>query len=89
VCPRCFGSEVEWATASGRGRITTWVRFHRAYFEGDEVPYDVVQVELDEGPRLTTTFAGTDPASGLRVRAVFREAGDGVVLPEFAPEERS
>lgn len=65
----------------------TWVRFHKRYFEGDAVPYDVVQVELDEGPRLTTSFAGDDPAVGMRVRAVFREASEGIVLPEFAPEE--
>jgi hypothetical protein len=63
------------------------VRFHKRYYEGDEVPYEVVQVELDEGPRLTTTWAGGEPRVGLPVHVVFRRVADGVALPEFAPGE--
>lgn len=86
VCPRCMSWDVDWVTASGRGRIVTWVRFHKRYFEGDEVPYEVVQVELEEGPRLTTTFAGEDPEIGMPVQAVFRTVDDAT-LPEFAPRD--
>lgn len=87
VCPRCLSWNVAWTTASGRGRILTWVRFHKRYFEDDEVPYEVVQVELEEGPRLTTTWAGREPQVGMPVRVVFRRVADGTVLPEFAPRE--
>ena len=55
VCPFCFSDRVEWRLASGRGRISTWTLVHKAWFPAfaDEIPYNVVQVELDEGPRLT------------------------------------
>ena len=55
VCPQCFGDRLEWRQASGRGRISSWTVVHKAWFPAfaDDIPYNVVQVELDEGPRLT------------------------------------
>ena len=86
VCPRDFSPDVEWVTDPGTGTITSWVRFHRAYFAGDAVPYDVVQVTLDSGPRLTTSWAGTgSPACGQRVTASFRPLPEGAALVEFGP----
>jgi uncharacterized OB-fold protein len=83
VCPRCLSS-IEWRAASGVGRISSWVRFHKSYFDGDVTPYVVVQVELEEGPRLTTGFSGAAPQIGLPVKVQFLTTGD-FVLPEFAP----
>jgi hypothetical protein len=62
------------------------VRFHKRYYEGDVVPYVVVQVKLDSGPRLTTSWTGTnDPIPGAPVTVSFRHVGGGVHLPEFGP----
>lgn len=86
VCPRDFSRDLEWVTDQGTGRVVSWVRFHKAYFEGDEIPYVVVQVELDSGPRLTTTWSGQhDPACDEPATVGFAEIRDGVVLPEFGP----
>jgi uncharacterized OB-fold protein len=86
VCPADFGTDLGWVTDPGTGTVNSWVRFHKSYFAGDDVPYTVVQVRLDSGPRLTTTWAGTDdPRIGDPVAVTFREAGDAVVLPEFGP----
>lgn len=86
VCPRDFGRDLGWVTDPGTGTVNAWVRFHKQYFTGDVVPYTVVQVDLDSGPRLTTTWAGgTDPEIGGPVAVSFREVDDGVVLPEFGP----
>jgi uncharacterized protein len=85
VCPACFSFGVQWTTCSGRGRVASWVRFHKRYFEGAPVPYVVVLVEVEEGPRLTTTWAGgEDPAIGMEVEVCFADRG-GFVLPEFRP----
>lgn len=86
VCPRDFGTDVGWVTDPGTGTVNSWVRFHKRYFAGDDVPYVVVQVRLDSGPRLTTMWAGTaDPVIGGAVGVSFRVVGDGVALPEFGP----
>ncbi|MFN2644105.1 MAG: Zn-ribbon domain-containing OB-fold protein [Burkholderiales bacterium] len=80
VCPFCFSERVEWKQASGRGRISTWTVVHKAWFAAfaDDIPYNVVQVELDEGPRLTASVVGISNEQlkiGLPVEI---EYGDGI-----------
>jgi uncharacterized OB-fold protein len=85
VCPACLSWAVEWERCSGRGRVTSWVRFHKRYWEGAEVPYVVVLVELEEGPRLISGWASDEePRVGAPVEVCFR-GREGVVLPEFRP----
>ncbi|MHA4854524.1 Zn-ribbon domain-containing OB-fold protein [Rhodococcus sp. MSC1_016] len=86
VCPRDFTADVGWVTDPGTGRVNSWVRFHKRYFTGDDVPYTVVQVRLDSGPNLTTTWTGpTDPVIDEPVVVSFRQIGASVTLPEFGP----
>jgi uncharacterized protein len=91
-CPRCLSLEHEWVELSGRGTVLSKVTFHRAYKPewADRVPYDVLFVQLDEGPRM---FSG--PATGQhgkllvgdRVAARFEELQPGTRLPVFTAEE--
>ena len=90
VCPLCFSDRLEWRPASGRGRISTWTVVHKAWFPGfaADVPYNVVQVELDEGPRLTACIVGLPNerlAVGLPVAIDFDDVTQGVTLPRFRP----
>ena len=88
VCPRDFSDDIVWVTDTGDGVVNSWVRVHRPYFVGDEVPYIVVQVQLASGPRLTTSWTGEhDPVIGAPVGVSFREAGPGSWLPEFGPRQ--
>src|SRR5262245_3127539 len=53
-CPYCGSSNVGTTHGSGLGRIYSWATIHVALhpaFAAD-VPYTVVVVELDEGPRI-------------------------------------
>ena len=75
VCPYCFSEAVEWKATSGHGTVSSWVVVHKAWFPAfeAEIPYNVVQVELDEGPRLTANVIDVAPdelAVGMRVVAV-------------------
>lgn len=89
ACPRDFGTDLGWVTDPGTGTVNSWVRFHKRYFAGDDVPYVVVQVRLDTGPRLTTTWTGPgDPEIGGAVAVSFRALDDGSTLPEFGPVAR-
>lgn len=90
VCPHCFSDELDWRQASGKGTVSTWVVVHKVWFPAFEhdVPYNVVQVELDEGPRLTAKMIGTDNdaiAVGQRVEIAFDDIDDTLTLPCFRP----
>lgn len=90
VCPRCLSRNFAWHRMDGRGVVSTYVVFHKAWapWLKDRVPYVVAQVQLDEGPRLTTNLFGIEPSKveiGLEVEAVYEDIGEGEVLLQFAP----
>ena len=64
------------------GVVESWCTFHKAYWPAfeSEVPYDVVQVRLDEGVRLYSNLKASAPRLGMRVKALFE---DGLV--KFVP----
>ena len=87
-CPRCLGRESTWETASGDGRLVSWVVYHHAYhpYFATRLPYTVAVVELAEGPRLITGIV--EPAKGLRIDLPVRlviQRESGVALARFAP----
>jgi uncharacterized protein len=88
VCPFCMSSELHWKPATGRGRISSWTVVHKAWFAcfAEEVPYNVVQVELAEGPRLTSNIVdlGRRPlVIGAPVEVVFDVVDQELALPRF------
>jgi acetyl-CoA acetyltransferase/uncharacterized OB-fold protein len=90
-CPKCRGDELETAVLSGRGRLFSFTLNHKAWYPGQEVPYAIGLVELEEqeGLRLMTRLVDCPPeklAIGLPVRVVFEEVSDEVSLPLFAPD---
>lgn len=78
VCQYCHAvGNWEMTEVSGRGRIWSYVIFHKRYLpEGPETPYDVTVVELDEGPRVFGKILGGEIVIGAAVQAEF----DGSVL---------
>jgi uncharacterized OB-fold protein len=90
VCPTCFGDRIEWREASGRGTVSTFVVVHREWLPAfrDDLPYNVVQVELEEGPRLTANVIGVPNSElrvGLPVEVTFDDVSETVALPRFRP----
>ena len=90
VCPFCFTDRLEWRVASGRGTVSTWTVVHKEWFPAfaADIPYNVVQVELEEGPRLTARVVGLPNDRlrvGLPVVIDFDEAREGITLPRFRP----
>ncbi len=89
-CPACWSEDHTWSALSGRGRVSSWVVFHQAYFPSfaDELPYNVAEVELDEGPRLLTNLvdvAEDEIRIGLPVEIVYDTVVEGVTLAKFRP----
>jgi len=92
-CPVCWSRNVSWQTLSGRGRVNSWVVFHQAYFSSfkDDIPYNVAEVELEEGPRLLTNLVAVDNAditSGMLVEIVFDDVTEEVTLARFRPARK-
>lgn len=86
LCLDCHGSTLEWARASGHGRILSYTVVHRPPTPAwrEDVPYVIAIIDLDEGFRLMVNVAG-GPQEGLMIDApvdiCFVER-DGVSLPE-------
>jgi len=75
---------------SGRGEIFSFNVMHQVYHPGfaGEVPYAVVLVKLEEGPKITSNLVGLAPSDiriGMKVRVVFERISDEVTLPKFQP----
>lgn len=84
LCSACYSEAVEWQEASGRGRIHSWTVAHHPFHPSfrDEVPYTLVTIDLDEGPRALGRWTGDALAIGnpVRGRFVAREGGVDLVF---------
>jgi uncharacterized protein len=82
LCTACLREGVTWRAVSGRGRIQSWTVAHYAYHPafGAELPYTLVTVDLEEGPRALGRWHGEALALDLPVRARFIPREDGVEL---------
>src|ERR1043166_4949849 len=61
-CPNCNSANIGWHESSGRGKVFSFVVFHRVYHPGftGEVPYVVALIELEEGPRLLSNVVRSE-----------------------------
>ena len=90
VCPECLSDQFEWALASGRGEVFSFVVMHRVYHKGfaDDVPYPVALVALEEGPHFLSNVvdcALDQIRIGMPVQVVFDDVTDEHTLPKFRP----
>ena len=90
LCPGCWSRQYSWARLSGYGRVKSWVVFHQAYFRAYEhdVPYNVAEVELEEGPRLLTNLVdvgNTDIRAEMPVTISFDDVTAEITLARFKP----
>lgn len=90
LCPGCWSRKFTWTRLSGRGHVNSWVVFHQSYFRGydDELPYNVAEVQLDEGPRLLTNLvdiADDRIRAGMPVEIVFDDVTSEITLAKFKP----
>lgn len=60
-CRHCLGLNYHWKPLKGGGTILSWVIYHRQYFDNFPPPYNVVAVQLDEGPIVISNLVGDEP----------------------------
>jgi uncharacterized OB-fold protein len=91
ACPRCGGTGARWARLRGTGAVHSWIRYRKSYLPEFEplMPYVVLCVAIDDGPRMFGRLAGTDrePATGDRVRMIAERLPSGEHTIAFIAEE--
>jgi len=92
MCPSCNSLACEWVKMSGRGKVYSWTIITHPVHPAavSRVPYNVVQVQLDEDPDLilVTNLNGIrneDIRIDMPVQVVFEQHDPGVKLPKFKP----
>ena len=88
ICTRCLGRDVAWQEVSGRGEVFSYNVMHQVYHPAfaSAVPYAVVVVKLEEGPKIITNVVDCPVDRievGMPVEVVFEEFDEGLALPKF------
>ncbi len=91
VCTACLDPRAEWHALSGGATVLSHLVFHQGYGApwSNSLPYSVVMVQLDEGPRMFSDiddpeqrWIGADLV-GRQVRAWFDPVAAGIAVPRF------
>ena len=89
TCQECGARGATWERLSGHGRVYSCVTVCRAMdpMFDDDVPYSVVAMDLDEGPRVIGRLLEGAGAAGMPVVADIYRIDDQPLLG-FRPAER-
>ena len=93
VCVACFGTDLEYRPASGKGVVYAFSVQHRPAnpMFAAKVPYTVAIVELDEGVRMMSNVINCpweDVAVDMPVEVTWEPLSDGRNLPQFQPASK-
>jgi uncharacterized OB-fold protein len=95
ICPSCGSPTLTWHPVSGRGTLFTFTVARRPTHRrlASRVPFVIAVVELEEGPRMTSSVVDCDVETlriGQPVVVDFEDLGEAVV-PVFrlAPQAHS
>jgi uncharacterized OB-fold protein len=91
LCPGCLSSGSEWARASGRARLLSWVVCHPPVLPAWQArtPYAVVLVECEEGVRTMGNVIGAGPEAlrmDIPMLVDFAPSPDGDLVPQWRPD---
>ena len=89
-CVQCSASKMEWVKVSGKGKVFTYTIYHHVYNPSwkDDIPYNAVWVQLDEGPIMMSNIVGAKNEEiyvGMPVEVVYDDITEEVTLPKFKP----
>jgi len=92
-CPNCMSQSIEWIKATGKGKVFSYSVSHddpptSGVAKYLKAPYVVAIIELDEGVKIISNIVDCKPEDvrcDMNVEVVFRDIGEGVILPGFKP----
>ena len=88
ICRQCGSETLTHRAAPVRGRVHSFSVVHRAPGPAfkDDTPYAVLLVDLEEGPRMISTYTGGEPDDvtfDMDVVLVCERIDDTTTLPRF------
>jgi uncharacterized OB-fold protein len=88
ACPRCLSRRYEWERVTGRGTVYTWtvVRGPTLPAFAEKVPYNVVDVLLEEGVHFVSEVLDCpleEIRAGMAVEATFVALDEEITLVKF------
>ena len=97
VCAHCGSTDpgFTFAPVSGRGSVRSWTVMRQSFLPGfDDVPFVLVDVELDDAPDVRLIGRLLDgPDAPLQLAATvvvaWEDLAPGVAVPAFVLEDRS
>jgi uncharacterized OB-fold protein len=90
-CAKCHLENSEWVEASGYATVESFCTFHKAYWPElkANLPYSVIQVELEEGVSFISNITGLGHPDelkiGMHVKACFEAITPDLTLVRFSP----
>lgn len=93
TCAECRSTDTEWAEVSGRATLYSWIVVRHPVpreVYGQDVPYVVALVDLEEGPRMVSNLQGCAPEEardGMPLEVTFQPGQCGFVFPIFVPRD--
>jgi uncharacterized OB-fold protein len=90
VCPRCRSAESDWREVSGRGEVYTYTIVHRPIAAGQELPFVIAVVALEDagGVRMISNLVDVEPDAlsiGMPVEVVWEDMSADLAVPRFRP----
>ena len=90
TCPHCQSPEPDFTfePVSGRGKVRTWTVIRHSFLSGFEVPFLLVDVELDDQPHIRMVGRLVDGPEtplriGDRVAVAFEDLSSDIAVPAF------
>ena len=91
VCPSCASTDPDFTfvPVSGKATVRSWTTVRQSFLPGFDVPFVLVDVELDDAPDVRLIgrlLDGPDVAlhQGDPVVVAFEDLTDGISVPAFA-----
>jgi uncharacterized OB-fold protein len=93
VCPECRSADADWQEVPGRGEVYTYTIVHRPIAAGQDLPFVVAVVALEEsgGLRMISNVVGASPDEieiGMPVELVWEDMSADLAIPRFRPRLR-
>lgn len=80
ICEACGCGDLVWAPMSGRGKLVSWCRFEKDYYNGMlPLPWDTILVELEEGALFISNpgnFSNEEARFGMKLQLAFLDCED-------------
>jgi uncharacterized OB-fold protein len=90
TCPNCnsLDPRFTWEPVSGSGKVRSWTVIRHSFLSGFELPFLLVDVQLDEHPQVRligrlVDGPDTPLALGNAVSVTFDNLAPGVAVPAF------